>query len=45
MIVVIEALLISLGIVKATETAAEAYMWIERIVKAWKKMKKEGATK
>lgn len=45
MILFIEVWLISLGIVKAAELAAEAYMWIERIVKAYKKMKKEGATK
>lgn len=37
MILFIEALLINLGIVKATELAAEAYMWIERKIKGAKK--------
>lgn len=34
---IVEALLISLGMVKATEVVAEAYMWIEKKIKGAKK--------
>lgn len=34
---IVEASLISLGIVKAAELVAEAYMWIERKIKGKRK--------
>lgn len=34
---IVDALLISLGMVKAAELAAEAYMWIEKKIKGKRK--------